>query len=133
MIRKWFSAILVTMLILALSVGVAYADTLQPYASKEINSSSVSLLSTKKIVYTVSLTSQDYSVCVDYCKLYKKDSAGEWQYVCSMSKAIPPEQTGNLDAVYDISSYITSSGTYQVRVSITSGSTTVYHSPSRTY
>lgn len=133
MIRKWFGVMLAAMLIAVLSVGVAYADTVQPYASEEINFSSVSLLATKKIVYTVSLTSQNYSVCVDYCKLYKKDSAGKWQYVCSMSDAIPPEQTGNLDAAYDISSYITSSGTYQVRVSITSGNTTVYHSPSRTY
>ena len=77
MIRKWFKVFLVAMLIAVCSAGVACADTIQPYASEEINASSVSLLATKKIVYTVSLTSQSYSVRVNYCTLYKKDSVGK--------------------------------------------------------
>lgn len=130
---KRFLSVLFVMFILILGVTAAIADEILPYASEEINSSSVTLLATKKIVYNVSLTQPIYNVKVNYCKLYRQTDAGRWVFLGDLTYAIPKEKTGNLHAAYDLSRDIDVSGTYQVRVSITSGNTTVYHSPTRTY
>lgn len=130
--------IITSIVLLALLMSIAIptyslCEGLSPQASEEISEASISLTSGKKIVYDVVLTSQVYTVSVNYCKLYKENSSGSWEFVTSMPEGIPGSKKGDLTVSCDISDYINSSGKYQVRVSITAGNSTVYRSTSRTY
>lgn len=116
----------VALIILSLMILInAHAENAaQPFASDDIVSSSVSLKSNKYVSYDVVATRGNANITVNSCKLYKKNG-DKWESLGSMKKAIPDSCTGQLQASCDVSSYITSSGTYRVEASITVGSTTV--------
>lgn len=116
--------LLMAFLFMSLFVTQALAEGIMPYASEEINSISLVLSSKKKIVYNVLLTSQNYTVSVTACKLYKK-SGTSFSFVCDMPDGIPSDTNGNMRTSCDISSYITSSGTYQVKATIKAGSSEI--------
>lgn len=130
---KKLLGILLFLIILFSCASFAYGEVILPQASEEILDASISLSSGKKIVYDVTLSSQSYTVRVNYCYLYKETASGGWEYVCSMPNGIPASAKGDMTTSCDISDYITSSGKFQARVSITVGSSTVYRSASRTY
>ena len=123
----------VALISFVLICGTAFAESATPYASEEILSVSVSLSSGKKVVYDVTLTNQNYTVRVNYCNLYRENDSGSWEYIETNGEGIPTSTTGDMTTSKDLSRYITSSGKYQVRVSITSGSTTRYKTATRTY
>lgn len=128
----------VSIVLLALLMGIAIptyslCEGVSPLASEEISEASISLTSGKTIVYDVVLTSQVHTVSVNYCKLYKANLFGSWEFITSMPEGIPRSKKGDLTASCDISDYISSPGKYQVRVSITAGNSTVYRSTSRVY
>lgn len=130
---KRFFLTIVAVVMLLVPV-LSCAEVIVPYASEEINSSSVALSAQKKITYHVSVTSSSYTVHVNYCYLYKQTGTNVWTYVTSMSDALPSDSTGDMLVACDASDYITESGTFRVKASYTVGSSTVTNtSNSRTF
>lgn len=121
---KRIALVFVTVIMLLLPL-LACAQEIIPYASEEINSAGLSFSSRKKITYNISVTSSDYTVHINYCYLYKQTASRVWTYITSMPDAVPEDSQGGMLVACDISDYITESGTYRVKASITVGSSTI--------
>lgn len=121
---KRIALVFVTVIMLLLPL-LACAQEIIPHASEEINSAGLSFSSRKKITYNISVTSSSYTVHINYCDLYKQTASKVWTRITSMPDGIPDDVQGDMIETCDISDYITESGTYRVKISITVGSSTI--------
>lgn len=122
---KRIALVFVTVIMLLLPVLVCAEGIIVPHASEEINSAGLSLSTRKRITYNISVTSSSYTVHINYCDLYKQTASKVWTRITSMPDGIPDDVQGDMIETCDISDYITESGTYRVKISITVGSSTI--------
>lgn len=121
---KRIALVFVTVIMLLLPL-LACAQEIIPYASEEINAAGISFSTRKKITYSISVTSSSYTVHINYCDLYKQTASKVWTRITSMPNGVPDDVQGDMIETCDISDYITESGTYRVKASITVGSSTI--------